>query len=225
MVKRNGERFTLVRGHRRLLACKQLFKDGKIGPIRVPAQLVPRGTSEIDLLVDQHTSNTGKPYNMMEYAMLVKKLLAHNLTEKEIATKFGKQQSWVKKCIMLLEAPEAVKNMIRNNRISPTLVCDIFRDNNYDDAVQKLSTMDALIPSEIKNGKGKLTKSAANKVENKHNSLSIMRRLVIKPEGRVVRKDKQDVYEFVQALIDGDMSKEKIEKELYEPLPSTQGKK
>jgi ParB family chromosome partitioning protein len=221
MVKRNPkdkDRYLLIRGHRRLKACQLLNENGSLPEgLRIPATLMPKEWSEIDMLVDLEISNNGKSLTILQRAEIVKRLLAFGLTEKEIAKKLSKSIGFINNCANLLKAPESVKKMIRDGIIAPTLVNDIFRKSDtLEEAVEKIELMHAKL-NEHPEGKTKITKKDELKAENKHNSVGYIRKIVKLSEGRNVRQDNIELFNFAQKLIAGEFSKEELNAMFFEP--------
>lgn len=248
MVKRNLSekgRYTLIRGHRRFKACQLLYSDGKIKELRVPAMTVPRGTDEIDLIIDQETSNNGKPLTIMERAELVSRLLKHGLTEKEISTRLVKSNTFISNCILLLEAPIDIKDMINKGKIRSTLIIDIFKkEKSFDGAVELIRKLNDSVSNTVEKinkkkddviGEGefkeeeptseeepnqqepKITNKDLLKLKGKFNSVSFAKKVIKSGTERVVRPEKKELFDFVQKLIDGEYDKTDLEIMFFEP--------
>lgn len=231
--RRNGERFILTDGERRWRSCQILISEGE--EFRVPFILESKGTSEEDRLADMFSMNTGKNLNMLEMANGIAKFLKLNYTEEEIAVKIAKSRIFISNCITLLETPKSVKTLIKENKITPTLVLDIFRKNKFDKAVSIIEELNGKMFNEdfpsieieedndkktskkpIKKKK-KITAKRVAELNKKHNSISFFGKLVKQADknNRLVKEDKSDEYTFVRNIIEGKISKEDIESYFY----------
>lgn len=226
MVKRNPEiegRYFAIRGHRRVTACKRLLESEAVQEIFIQAFTVPRGWNEIDLLVDQEISNSGKPLNMIERAEIVGKLLKYGLSEKEIATKLIKSSSFISNCLLLLEAPHSIKTIIIEGKISSQLVIDIFKkEKSFDEAVNVIQKLNESLLLNISTDgesvpKKKITNKNVLELENKHNSVGLAKKVIKTSFDKVIRADKKELFEFAQQLINGDFSKQQLEEMFFEP--------
>lgn len=251
MVKRHPEkegRFILIRGHRRYKAGKILVDNKQVTEFRVKVELVPRGMSEVDLLVDQEISNTGNQLKMMERAELVKRLLAFNLSHEEIAKKLIKSITFIQNCVLLLELPKSTKTMINDGIIKPTLVIDILKkEKNMDKAIATIEGLYASIKAPVvsksspttpaspdntdsnesskKSAPAKaqkkpvITKKHLNKAAGKHSSLSFFGKIVKASEDdREVKKDQREIFDLIKGIIEGKYSKEELEEMFLEKM-------
>lgn len=216
--KDDPNKFILTHGFRRVKACMMLLNRGEITEIRVPFMLNPKGFSEVDTIMEHFSlNNMGKPLTMLEMAAMVQRLHVLNLTEKEIADKFSKSITFVKNCLALLEAPEWVKNLIRNDQISSTLVLDIFRkEKNFDEAVKLLSKLEVkLETAQVKDDK-KITAKDVAEVKGKINSVRIFKKMFTKThKDKMVRTDKEETFEFAKNFVAGKYTQEQLEEMFF----------
>lgn len=208
----NRDQFLLTDGHRRYKACMALLEGGHVKELRVPFELEERGTNEADRLVEAALSNNGgKPFSLLEYAMLIKRLQNFGLDDIEIGRRLAKSAVFVNNCFRLLEAPEDIKKMVEAGRIAPTLVINIFKKAaNFNDAVSMIKDLD----KKVKDDK-KIYAKDVTKASGKQNSVMIFKKMVKANETRLRRENKEHLYQFIQRLINGEISQEEMESTFY----------
>lgn len=238
--RRDGERFILTDGERRYRACQILIKEGK--EFRVPFILEPRGINEEDRLIDMFSMNSGKNLTMLEMANGVSRFLKMNYSIDEIANKIAKTKTFVSNCITILEAPKSIKELIKNKKITPTLVLDIFRKYKFDEAVSMMEEISEKMNSieegeqaketetnpdrkkglsdllaTPKSKKNKITAKTINAKNNHHNTTSIFRKLAKAAEksNRLIKDEKAIEYYFLKRFVHGTISKKEMEDYFY----------
>jgi ParB family chromosome partitioning protein len=155
----NGnERYHLVDGERRLRATLAAIAEG-CDIKRIKAIYIPKSEKEEDLLIQQMLRNEGKNFTEYECALMFARFRdKFGYTITEIANKFGKQQSFVSKCLGLLDLPTEVQSKLESNEISAGAVRDIVAQNKDDEK----ATIE-LVDSAIKDAKEKGKKTATTK--------------------------------------------------------------
>lgn len=119
-VRLEGKDIYIVAGHCRQLATIQAIQEGH-EILTVPCMPEPKGTSEIDRVVNLVVSNSGKPLGPLEVAKVVKRLDGFGWPAKQIAERFGwKSVNSVKQHLEMLELSEPVKQHIRDGTVSAT---------------------------------------------------------------------------------------------------------
>lgn len=73
-----------------------------------------------EMALDVLNSNEGLPLTRLEKALAVKKLLSFMWTREDIAKKKGWSVTTVNDLLALLEAPEEVKTLVKENKVSAT---------------------------------------------------------------------------------------------------------
>ena len=123
--------YQLIHGFRRLTATLQLIADG-IDIARIPAIPVPSTYSETDAMLDHFTENSGKSLNALEQAECFNRLLSFGWEQAEIARKCAVTPSYVSQLMKLAIAPKAIKEIVRKNQISASLVVKLISRHKED---------------------------------------------------------------------------------------------
>jgi ParB/RepB/Spo0J family partition protein len=162
-IKSNGKDslgqpiYKLIHGFRRLTAVMELIADGH-EIARIPAVAVAKGYSESDAIMDHFTENSGKALNALEQAEVFDRLLKFGWEQAEIARKCAVSPSYVSQLMKLAVAPKSIKETVRKNQISATLVVKLLTRHKED--YNKVN-------SEIKQALTKLDGKKAAKVTEK----------------------------------------------------------
>ena len=108
-------------GHRRradtLIAIERLGAEIR----SVPCIMGPRGETEPDRVLEQLTTNTGKPPSQLQVAGIFSKLLRFGWTEQEIGRQAGMSVQKVRQTLDLQALPEAVKAMVQSGEVSANM--------------------------------------------------------------------------------------------------------
>ena len=134
---KNGKNLVyLTDGHCRLEAAQEAIKLG--AEIKtLPVVVSPKGTSLEDLTVGLVTNNSGKPLSQYEIAVVCKRLVGFNWTEKEIGRRLGMATNRVADLLTLVGAPVAVRNLVKSGTVSATQALDTIKRHG-DKAAEKL---------------------------------------------------------------------------------------
>ena len=113
LVARNGERYQLIAGERRLRAAK------KAGLDTIPA-VVKQGATKSDVLQLAIIENVQRAdLNPIEEAVAYRQLHDEfQLTQDEIARRVGKERSTVANSLRLLKLPDSVKQLVAGGQLS-----------------------------------------------------------------------------------------------------------
>jgi ParB family chromosome partitioning protein len=156
--EKGNERYKLVDGERRVRATLAAIKEG-CDIKRIKAIFLSKAEKEEDLLVQQMLRNEGKNFTEYECALMFARFrdkFGYNIME--IASKFGKKQPFVSRCLSLLELPKEIQVKLETNEISAQAVRDIVSENKDDDK----ASID-LVNTAIKDAKDKGKKKATGK--------------------------------------------------------------
>lgn len=135
------DRFTLVDGERRYRATMYLIENGH-PVVMIPAIVVPQSTSEEDLLRMQLQCNEGKNFSDYEYAVHLKKLRDHGLSNQQIADLLGKKQSRISWYFRFLNLDERVQDLMKERRITGVDVYHVLQAyKDEDKATEVILTM------------------------------------------------------------------------------------
>lgn len=106
----------------------------------VPVKTEDRYSNEADRIFSQIVLNSGKPLTPFEQGKVFKRLLDLGWSEKEIAAKAGKSQTWITQLLSLQAQPEAVKSLVRSGAVSATLASAVAKESHDDgETVEKLT--------------------------------------------------------------------------------------
>ena len=106
------DKFTLVDGERRYRAVMYNLEHG-LPVTMIPAIVVPQSTSEEDLLRMQLQCNEGKNFSDYEYAVHLKKLRDHGMSNQQIADLLGKKVSRISWYFRFLNLDERVRDLMK----------------------------------------------------------------------------------------------------------------
>ena len=138
-VKREGDRFILEDGFRRLRALNLLIqlgeelKPNELGQSTVEVELTRKGYNDDDALFEQIISNDGKPLTALEEGSVYKKLLVKGFSESEIADRTGRNITTVRNNIAMASLPKIVQNMIAENTVSGLTAIKVAQEVDYNE--------------------------------------------------------------------------------------------
>lgn len=201
-----GDKFVLSDGHRRYEAIKLLKNKDKIS---IPCIEVEE--DETQRIANQLICNDGLRFSPLEEAEVVNTLLEKNLTEQQIIEKTGFSGAYVSNLKLLHNAPEKIKNYIKEGVLSSTLVLDILRNSeDYDEALRIIENAIRMANSE---GKEKVVKRDVVKSQGKQNSWSEMKKCYKKilNEKEALNTKNKKLFYFAEQLINGELSREDLE--------------
>lgn len=116
----------LTNGHCRLMAVKLAISEG--AEIKaIPARAEERYANDADRVLGMITRNGGKPLTMMEQSAVIKRLLAFNWSESEIAKKTGYSATHITNLLRLSAAPAEVAEMVKNGEVSAQTAVNVMR--------------------------------------------------------------------------------------------------
>ena len=93
----------------------------------IPCESEPKGTTETDRLYSQGIGNTGKPFNLLENALLYERLMRDcNQSDSEIRRRTGITRTAFDNCMILIGAPE-LHEFIRKGEVTPSLALEVCR--------------------------------------------------------------------------------------------------
>jgi hypothetical protein len=109
---------TLISGQCRLTACLNLWKKGHM--VMVPCQRVEG--DEIELTIENVTSNAGLPFTQWEAGVEYRKLIRWGQSPQEIARRVCKPVRYVTEAIALSAVPLEAKAMLSEGTVTPGAV-------------------------------------------------------------------------------------------------------
>ena len=154
-----NEKYRLVDGERRLRATLAAIDEGA-DIKRIKALFLPRNTKEEDLLIEQMMRNEGKNFTEYEQAIMFQRFRdKFGYTPAEIAAKFCKSQTFVGRCLSLLELAPEIQEKIERGEISTGAVRQIVSTNKDDEKAQVAAVEDAIADAKEKGNKSASVKN------------------------------------------------------------------
>lgn len=154
-----NEKYRLVDGERRLRATLAAIDEGA-DIKRIKALFLPRNTKEEDLLIEQMMRNEGKNFTEYEQAIMFQRFRdKFGYTPAEIAAKFCKSQTFIGKCLSLLELAPEIQEKIERGEISTGAVRQIVSTNKDDEKAQIEAVQDAIADAKEKGNKAASVKN------------------------------------------------------------------
>jgi ParB family chromosome partitioning protein len=145
--KRGTDSYTVVDGHRRLMAIMMAIEQGH--DIKY-VDVISTSTNIEERTISMIITGTGqKPLTEMETAEAISRLVKFGYSPEEISKKIGKAIASVYNLITLSSTPKRVKNMVHDGLISGTTVVQIVREVKDDsgevDAEKLLETAEKAV--------------------------------------------------------------------------------
>jgi ParB family chromosome partitioning protein len=136
------DKYILLHGFRRMRAINNLIAKGE--DIKyTEAKLIDKPLDEEVLLLHYTLNNTGKALTMLEEAEIFAKLINNYAWDKkQVATRIGKNVSYINNLLILVNLPQTVKNDIKLGIISPSAVIATYflSDENINKTVNEINT-------------------------------------------------------------------------------------
>lgn len=149
-------RYYLIGGETRLRAVIELINEGH--EIKAIPVIISEGKNDAERTVSMINSNSGTAFDEIELANGVKSLMGFGFSEADIAERLAFPVAKVARLVKVLELPEAILKMIRNEQASVTLALETYRAASSDaEAIEKL-----------KEGLSVAVKAGRSKVTRKH---------------------------------------------------------
>lgn len=216
--KRKGEdKYILTDGHRRLRAAEIVQKKFPDIELRIPL-IAHKIITEEQRLFNVLSFNSGLHLNPLEESEIINRLVKFGLSDKDIVKRTGMTGTYVSNLKLLFESPQQLKNHIISNTVSATLAMQVLRNtDNYEEAVKLIE--DGVSFAKEK-GKSKVMKKDLEQSQGKVNSYSALGKCfkVGLTKDRVVREDRKELYDFSQKILNGEFTKDDLEKYFYEPI-------
>ena len=127
-IFQEGDAVFVSDGHCRITAVHELLDEG-LEILTVPCIAEERGVGEMDRILRQTTSNSGKRLTMLEEAYNVERLKSFGMSLTEIARRFGKSPGYVSQLLDFKAAPAEVIQMVKQGQVSATFAAETVRDH------------------------------------------------------------------------------------------------
>lgn len=165
-VYRNGDRFELISGHRRLHCCLLLIEQG-VSIKSIPAIVESNRLSEAERLRNALIANDGIGLTPLEEARAYNRFLSFGWTQKEIATQLGRSIGHISSRLLLLDSVPEVQEALSNGNITTSEAVALIRETkDQPDHIQK-GSLETTIAAKAKKRATKHTLSPEQKRENK----------------------------------------------------------
>lgn len=152
----NGKLY-LSDGHCRLMATFMAIEVFGAEVRTVPVKTEDRYSTEADRVFSQIVLNSGKPLTPFERSTNFHRLLGLGWTEDMIAAKSGIGKSRVIQILELKLLPDAVKTLVRQGKIAPTLAAQVWKENG-EDADATVSAISEGFAAATSEGRDKVTR-------------------------------------------------------------------
>ena len=196
--------YYLTDGHRRLKAALMLIERGMA--IRVPF-MSEKAPSAEKRIIDMYICNDGKKLTPLEESALMVRLKNCGLSVKEISNKLGCTETHVYNMLILSDVPARLKNRIKGNEISATLVMNIVKGNKELTDDQLTDKIENALEKAKATGK-KVTKKDMDKELKTVNSISELRTAMKLIDPAHARNKK--LHEFATALLNNELTADAI---------------
>lgn len=147
-----GDAVFVSDGHCRLTAVQELIAEG-VEIATVPCVPEGRGVNDVDRILRQSVSNSGRRLTPLEEGYNVKRALGFGLTVAEIARKIGKSETQVSRLLDLQAAPAEVHQLVKDGKVSASLAADVAKAN----PTQAVATLSAAVEKAASEGRAKAT--------------------------------------------------------------------
>lgn len=177
----------LVRdGHTRLEAVKRAIARGaQIETL--PCVTAPRGTTMVDVTVGLVKSNTGRPLQPIEVAVVIKRLVGWGWDTRKVAERFDYTEPYVNDLLGLLEAPEATKQLVSAGKVAAGTAIKLAKKVGATEAAKVLAEVAKTTPD--------------GKVSAKHLKKAASEGMALKPNETVKRKPTaKELMEIVKSV-------------------------
>jgi|GEM_PF-3468471 len=139
---RNGDRFTLREGFRRMHCVLAINKEAKSDDekiLRVPVLLADRHANDADYAISQLLENAHREdATPIEKATAYHTLLnVHGLELEEIAARLGEDSKTIERYLLLLEGTQPLRKAIESGKIGVTAASTIIKGHRGDEKAQK----------------------------------------------------------------------------------------
>ena len=152
-VAQDTEGFFVAHGECRWTAAMKAKFELGAKDLVVYAVPEPRGTSELDRIIDHSVSNEGKRLTPLEESINIKRAYDICKSIPDLAKALGKSQTFIAQAIDFQSAPHKVKEAVRAGKVSATLAAQTVRRHGD----QAAEILDRAVAVAEKRGKGHAT--------------------------------------------------------------------
>lgn len=151
---------------------------------------VVQGASDlVGRLIEQYVENVKRPTNDMESAVIIGRLIAEGLTQKEVGERLGIDQPVVSKLNSLLKTDTEVQQAILKGEISSGLVSTMMTELKNSGETLTEAVRDTISNAKAK-GKAKATASNSTTVKGIRTPQSIMKQFVKRMDAKTAEEEK-----------------------------------
>lgn len=147
-----GDVVYIIDGHRRMEAVNALIEEG-VQIDSIPVVLTDSRTDPIKLLIQNVKKNLNRKFTFFETSIQVLRLTNYGKSKADIAALLGLTEVAVQDCLDLIEAPKAIRNYVKQGRISGTEALRVLRAKK--DPIKALEKIEEMIArAEAEGGPG-----------------------------------------------------------------------
>ena len=146
----------LSNGECRLLGTFRAIEVYGAPVLSVPVKTEIKGAGEVERLLTQIVSNSGKPFNAFETGAVYHRFLGLGWTVAKIAEKCATSVSRVNQILELAEAPTEIKQLVLDGKVSATLAWETIKAAAT--TADAVATLTGAVSNAEANGKAKATK-------------------------------------------------------------------
>lgn len=151
----------IIDGHRRFEAAQlALAEDPENFPDNLPVVLKPASKNDLDLQISLLKENSSEPLSMLERAVLANRMLKNGMDEADVAERFQVTTRHVGDLKVLIGAPKAIRDLIKDNLISASeAIMQLKKDPTGEKLIEQGEKVRAKIAEKGKSGATRLTKT------------------------------------------------------------------
>lgn len=97
--------------------------------LSVPVRTEQRGSNDADRIAAQLIRNSGKPFNPLEKASVVRRLMGFGWTPEKVAAEVGLRPGRISELLKLLELPEPVRQRVQQGAVAASEAVRIVREH------------------------------------------------------------------------------------------------
>lgn len=179
----------VVDGECRLTACNELIAEGH--PIESIPTIQDKSKTPEERLIHAMIGNTGKPLSKWELGSAFKRLVNYGWSEEKIAQRMGYKERFVKEALELNDAPEAIKHLLSEQAVTPSLVLHELRTQPTDEAVTAIREK---VVQARANGQHTARKTQENRLPTQKSVFAAIEKLVLSAEDDLF----DDEFKFIE---------------------------
>lgn len=138
---KRGEQYVIIRGHRRKKALT-ILEQRERQVLMVPVIVDRKGANLEQRYFEQATENDSKQYTPWEKAKVLKKARNFGWSVEKMAQESGWSAVYVRRLLMLADAPQKLIDLVRSGRVAATLAMDELAEGKAEEIIAKAENPD-----------------------------------------------------------------------------------